>query len=1223
LQIANEDFEHLETLVTYINLKIKRMKKIFSLFTLLVITFAFSVNAANVIGDTINLHGKKYIVTGNNLITNPSFNDGVASGWLSGTGVTPTNFTTYSTGGVDNGYYVVGTANTGNAGASSIATKWAIATGKTYYFSHYVKYISTTEKGGVESYLVTSLTDGTAETKVLANDTLPAAAAGAVWTKQQVVFTNTVPYAYLQFRARWLTGRFGFDDFQLVEVQEVADNSFLQTLITYCEAMVGGKETEAFEAAITAAKAVLSCNDATQLNAAYSELNERLLDYKIANASTDYIVDVTDRYVKNAKFLNLLTDWTCGTIAVTDGINPIAYSHFETNSNREMELQNGTTAVSDNYCQQTITNLKKGYYRFSADMLAYNSGSTTDVITGTYLMCNNALTSVSTPGIVANKFYVEGVVTDNSIVIGMKTVSTNATTIYMDNVTLEYMGFDAGMYINSLRDEVNNYLVENPNALLPGVKDELEKAVLATDNITTENTDTLAMIYEGLNTTYKNALKSILLVDSIYAKILDVNNLLVTYPGYPGESACMVVLASANGLLSSGPSDIETSQYQDVVDMMAALKQAVKDYILSQAATATTPADFTLLIQNPSFRVEGAENTSTATLTSVGWTAANVQNSGDVKTSFNQNNTCWNSWSSDFTSMDVYQDITGLPAGIYTVSCNAITQAGDLNDQHAYIKSSLTTTDSPIMTTESWYDATSYPSGSGLWEKLETGKVVLLAGDTLRIGFASTHNSASTRGTNGWFSVTDFAVKHYGSEGTDAVVQGDLTTAINLNGNVMLQGDKTQITAYLDAANASMTASEGYAKVYGSLNQAKTLATASVLGYNNFINGTYGTLTGMVAMDTLSTDLDAIYTAALGIANDSLMLATASYTNLTSLEAKLAGYLPYEATYNEIATFLDGVTTPNVYTTLLQTTLNNQKAAMSTNLLVDTVITAYQTQLENLLVNAKLSLSLTTAGEQDLTYAIKNQELATTGAGVVPEGWTVSGNVTSYTSAGQYQTGNTTKRYFDTYLSAGGILFSGYQTVKVPNGTYQMNAIARTTKPGVYLYAVVGTDTVKTEVPLAYHVFTGTNVLGEDSLYTAQVSDTYGPLWEAAEAGSAIKTANSGTGRGWGQYSINDIVVTNNELTIGFSSDSTITGHPFTGTWFSVVDFTLTLKTLGDNTNWVISALKPVSETNADLIREEFFLINGARMSRLVKGFNIVRRTYSDGTIRVEKIFQQ
>jgi len=61
---------------------------------------------------------------------------------------------------------------------------------------------------------------------------------------------------------------------------------------------------------------------------------------------------------------------------------------------------------------------------------------------------------------------------------------------------------------------------------------------------------------------------------------------------------------------------------------------------------------------------------------------------------------------------------------------------------------------------------------------------------------------------------------------------------------------------------------------------------------------------------------------------------------------------------------------------------------------------------------------------------------------------------------------------------------------------------------------------------------------------------------------------------------------------------------------------------MGDNTNWVISGLKDIQSTK-DVSKVEYFMLSGVRVATLVKGFNIVKTTYSDGTVKVTKIFQQ
>jgi len=654
------------------------------------------------------------------------------------------------------------------------------------------------------------------------------------------------------------------------------------------------------------------------------------------------------------------------------------------------------------------------------------------------------------------------------------------------------------------------------------------------------------------------------------------------------------------------------------------MKQAKKDYVLSQPATSAAPADLSLLIQSPSFRTDISPNDATATLNSTGWATANVTNGGDYRTSFNQNKTCFNSYAANFTSMNLYQAITGLPAGIYTASCNAMTQVYDLNDQHAYVSSSLTSAVSPNMTTATWNDDNN-PSGSGEWEKMVTQKVVLLAGDTLRIGFASTHNASAVdgtgaaRGTNGWFSATDFTLAYYGNIGADAIVLGDVQAADALKSTVELLGDRSQVAAFVATATDKLNTNAGYAKVYEALNAATKLAKASILARTNFLAASYGKVNGMAVSDTLNADVDAIFTAAISIVNDSLAKATETYTNLTSLESKLAGYVPYAPAYKAAAAFISGATS-NAYVVALQNVMAAQKTAMSTELVTPATVTANIAALNVAIADAKVSFALAGGNNQDLTYLIINQPLAATSGTDAPTGWTVTGSKDAITKVGQYIDDSATKRYFDTYASGGGILFSANQKIKVPNGTYTVKAIARTPATGVCIYAT-GIQNYFTDVPLYTYDALISNETGlADS--TGTVTDTYGPIWLAAAEGSAIKLANSGKGRGWGQITVDDVVVNNHEITIGFSSDSIFTGKPFKGTWFSIVDFTLTLKTMGDNTGWIITGLKDIQGTK-EVAKVEYFVLSGVRVATLVKGFNVVKTTYIDGTVKVTKIFQQ
>ncbi len=156
--------------------------------------------------------------------------------------------------------------------------------------------------------------------------------------------------------------------------------------------------------------------------------------------------------------------------------------------------------------------------------------------------------------------------------------------------------------------------------------------------------------------------------------------------------------------------------------------------------------DCTSLIKNPTFASTN------------GWTKNNV-GSVDASAMTVLQQQAYNSFSTNFTSMDVYQDILNLPAGEYFMTCRSVCGEGLITDQHAYIigydddaETSGNKAESPIKTNDAW-DALS-------WELQTTEHITITDGQNIRIGYASTSNGGQT----GWFAVTDFKLYRIGED---------------------------------------------------------------------------------------------------------------------------------------------------------------------------------------------------------------------------------------------------------------------------------------------------------------------------------------------------------------------------------------------------------------------------------------------------------------------------
>ena len=200
----------------------------------------------------------------------------------------------------------------------------------------------------------------------------------------------------------------------------------------------------------------------------------------------------------------------------------------------------------------------------------------------------------------------------------------------------------------------------------------------------------------------------------------------------------------------------------------SALTAAIDANTYSTLVAAVADVESHREILNPSF-----------TTNADGWIVANVAASGDFKQAMVLGKTCYNNWSKNFTSMDVHQDLTGLPSGIYTVSAKSLCGEGNIQDQHVYAETSTHIVTSPVKADDVW--------SAEHWETQTTEQIYVAEGDYLRVGYAST----SGGGTKGWFCVTDFVLTRV----------GDLTEDFDLTINLKDTGLEAAKTAYNEKAD--------------------------------------------------------------------------------------------------------------------------------------------------------------------------------------------------------------------------------------------------------------------------------------------------------------------------------------------------------------------------------------------------------------------------------------
>lgn len=1194
----------------------------------------FAVNAQQLkTGDQftyVNKDGieKMYVITGENLIENPSFDAGT-EGWTGGVGGALASTEVNNSGGVDDGAYIRPTASKGKEDNNSIGTAWEIEKGKTYVFSYFIRQNTSTDAVAKEGYIITSETD-TPYTKNNETKTIMFAHedANCAWTQNLVV--TTAEFKYLQFCARWLGGGKCFDAFILAEVTEIPTPLELEQLLTNCDEWLGefgdeAKDAEAFNALVSEGYDMLDAFDAyspEEINALVAKIKEGLLSFRIANASEDYPVDVTERYIKNPNFENGLSYWTRNNDAVNGGSNIRFFEYFGENS-RILEI-NGQPS-KDTHVSQTVYGLPLGYYRFTVECVMNHTVDTSDpeAKSGAAIYCNiweQDMVTEQTTADGATKdaahpqtFSIEGIVSADSITVGfVGYTGTNFTYVAIDNVKLEYIGFDAGIYLDGLVNEALDWINDNKDYLVPGIAYELEnEAYTASDAIGMED-DEMTAAYVRLDSVFAAAKHSVELVKQLNIDWEEFVNYAddTQYDGYDAAIAFIDELGEFLELKD------ENAGYAELNAMIAKLEQAINDYRMSQKANKDTPADYTFLLPNANFEEKG--NWVWNLTHNGGGSDLWVGNCRPVMEG-GENRRGVNLWGHHIISIDLHQELAGLPNGLYGISAELITQGetadhGDYTtDQHLYVTGINTSVSENLPAPGGWdfYQ----------WTTLQTGYVVVIDG-TLTIGAASSKGGDASEG---WFQATNFKLQYYGpasDEDLQVAYEATLAEAQALIPN-LLKGDAAVLQAKIDAAIALSATSYGEAAalLVDPINVAKT----AVLTYNTYKTGAYQTAIDKNA-EFGTPDAQDVLSAAIAFAEAITNADTTTTAALAAITEKLNAYIDYTTYLEEVAYMLTdrgaGYAATNIKD--VETTIAAQKADLLAEFQNKSNVEDLKAKLQNVVSYMEKSSFIHAKAGDDVTALIVNPTFDNNTSGwIVNKG---AGNNDSNTSA--HWNGDAANRYMDSYNGTKKALnFRASQVLTdIPNGTYCVKLAARTDSTGAYIFAL-GEAIASEEVndsTIMLQVANSANTKWQEII---DFNNVAGGIWQAEEdkwqAGStydeALHNANDGTGFGWSWITIEGIEVTNHEMVIGVTTDSTVTTKPFEGTWFSVDDWSLTLTAVGDNSNWTIES--GIENVAAVVTKTVYYAIDGRQLAVPGKGVNIVKTVYSDGRIEVKKVF--
>lgn len=811
--------------------------------------------------------------------------------------------------------------------------------------------------------------------------------------------------------------------------------------------------------------------------------------------------------------------------------------------------------------------------------------------------------------------------------------------VAIDGIRLIYLGEADAVEVlqgdffekqSQVEETIDNELIE-----YYGVADELHEKVqgLSEQADKAENAETLQSLMAQLieiEAQIADVKASIDAINALIEKADNIANRSEVYPGYEDFTQAVQYIKD----------DLQNGTLAEVIASEQKLNEAIEAYFKSQVATMENPANYSYLVQHPWFSVNGREPASNlaadvamAALTDAdknadGWVDGSTASSKTTGAWFNVGRTCYQLWGTNFTGyLDVHQELTDLPNGIYSVSADLITNQNALNDQHVYATSTLGHTEG-FMTSagvlDEWANGTyegGYPGDdSEPWETVTTESTVIVVDGKLTIGARSTNTNAiddvSVGHRGGCFWITNFVLRYHGEATAEQIAEATKNLsdrALQLVADMHFAADKAAATDSLDAylANADLnklnaaitlaeTSENKWAEIWG---EGKTLPTVRDSLEN------YGEAAYMQAHDIV------VYanTHTLAWINS----AEATYTKVDSVLTTMKGYtVTYASAFVEAAQAKAEMRTEKGIN-LLNDLMEEQMAKlMAGEMLLPKDIDPMVADLKRTLEAAKVQDQYErNPNAKDYTAYIKNPDAAS------EEGWALDkGTGDKNTTAGQHYLDDANRRYFDSYNSKDSVLnFYGEQRIEgLPNGTYTVRAAVRTNAPGAFLFTADGgpekADTVFTEIPMQYYM-TSTE-LGEDTLVVA--SDMYGAIWQeamdAVMAGTetdeqrAIAYCNASSGRGWMWLTLPQAVVTEHVLVIGMTTDGNRTGKPFEGKWFSVTDWSLTLDELGDNTGWDGPISGVNAATIATTVADAIYDLQGRRISQPARGLYIVVR---------------
>lgn len=298
-----------------------------AVITLMSIIMSNSMKAQNVIpqmGDKIETSDGIYVVAGDNLIPNPTFDEGFAN-WETGGNqeLSEENFEIVSEGGADGGAYLLAKGSGGSSSAAAIKKGWAVEEGKTYLFSIWAKRGASAMNSNTQYSRLFASDSETGTNTQLATLNYTA----DTWVQTKVVFKAERPYVVLNIG--WVNNNTSIDAcfLGILEASTELATALLEQTIEEAQTLLSTTEegTErgqytaevraTLQAAINAADQVMkTATTQEQINSATDTLKAAISKYR-ASANAPFEVGKKYNIIHNSGYYMTTTGGTVKVVS--------------------------------------------------------------------------------------------------------------------------------------------------------------------------------------------------------------------------------------------------------------------------------------------------------------------------------------------------------------------------------------------------------------------------------------------------------------------------------------------------------------------------------------------------------------------------------------------------------------------------------------------------------------------------------------------------------------------------------------------------------------------------------------------------------------------------------------------------------------------------------------------------------------------------------------------